>query len=96
MDLAHNFVLADSRCNNEKRDWLPACDHLAAWTERNQRYGTQLGEALEPHGILAELTASNRIAQWAYAQTEAAHGFTWLRGDEMVPLAAEWRKWLIA
>jgi len=50
-----------------------------------------LGEALEQRGIVAELSASNRVAQWAYAQTEAAQGLTWLRADEMVPLAAEWR-----
>jgi hypothetical protein len=91
VDLTHNFVLADSKCNNQKRDRLPACDHLAAWAERNARYGGQLGDALERHGIVAELAASNRVAQWAYAQTEAAHGFTWLRADEMVPLSAEWR-----
>jgi 5-methylcytosine-specific restriction endonuclease McrA len=35
IDLGHNFVLADSRCNLKKRDRLPAYDHLAAWTERN-------------------------------------------------------------
>jgi 5-methylcytosine-specific restriction endonuclease McrA len=35
VDLAHNFVLADSRCNSKKRDRLLACEHLAAWTERN-------------------------------------------------------------
>src|SRR4051794_24856182 len=38
-DLAHNFVLADNTCNNKKRDRLPACEHLAAWTERNAKYG---------------------------------------------------------
>jgi len=50
-----------------------------------------LGDALGQHGIVAELATSNRVAQWAYAQTEAAHGLTWLRADEMVPLAAAWR-----
>jgi len=40
---------------------------------------------------VGELATSNRVAQWAYAQTEAAHGLTWLRADEMVPLAAAWR-----
>ncbi len=28
-DLGHNFVLADNRCNNQKRGRLPACEHLA-------------------------------------------------------------------
>jgi len=68
VDLADNFVLADSRCNNKKRDRLPACDRLAAWAERNAQCGAQLGDALERHGIVAELAASNRVAQWAYAQ----------------------------
>jgi hypothetical protein len=86
-----NFVLADDRCNSKKRDRLPACDHLAAWVERNARYGSQLADALEPHGIVSELAASNRVAQWAPGQTEAAHGLTWVRADEMVPLAAGWR-----
>jgi 5-methylcytosine-specific restriction endonuclease McrA len=32
-DLAHNFVLADDRCNNRKRDRLPAVEHLERWSE---------------------------------------------------------------
>ena len=30
VDLGHNFVLADERCNNKKRERLPACEHLSA------------------------------------------------------------------
>src|SRR5215467_10505682 len=96
VDLGHNFVLADSRCNGRKRDRLPACEHLAAWTERNARFGEQIGKALEERGIVSQLAASHRLAQWAYAQTEAAHGLTWLRADEMVPLSPGWRKLLEA
>jgi HNH endonuclease len=91
-DLAHNFVLADSRCNNKKRDRLPACEHLAAWTERNAQYGDQLGQELFQRGVVGELDASNRVTAWAYAQTEAAQGLTWARADEMVPLAPGWRE----
>jgi 5-methylcytosine-specific restriction endonuclease McrA len=91
VDLGHNFVLADSRCNGKKRNRLPACEHLAAWTERNARFGDQIGKALEERGIVSQLAASNRVAQWAYDQTEAAGGLTWLKADEMVPLAPEWR-----
>jgi len=94
VDLAHNFVLADERCNNKKRDRLPACEHLAAWTERNVTYGDQLRDTLEHRGVTTDLAASNRVANWAYAQTEAAKGLTWLRADEMVPLAAGWRELL--
>jgi hypothetical protein len=94
VDLGHNFVLADSRCNSKKRDRLPAYEHLVAWTERNSTFGDQIGVALEERGIIARLPASKQVAHWAYAQTEAAGGLTWLRADEMVPLKAEWRELL--
>jgi hypothetical protein len=94
VDLGHNFVLADSKCNNQKRDRLPACDHLARWSERNAKFGEQIASELSRRGVVSALPVSNRVAQWAYAQTEAAKGLTWLRGDDMVPLAAEWRKLL--
>jgi hypothetical protein len=92
VDLGHNFVLADDRCNAKKRDRLSACEHLGAWTERNTRFGDQIGTALEEQGMISELAASIRVALWAYAQTEAAHGLTWLRADELVPLGSEWRR----
>jgi HNH endonuclease len=94
VDLGHNFVLADSRCNSKKRDRLPACEHLAAWAERNAQFGQQIGAALEERGIVSELAATRRVAQWAYGQTEAAGGLTWLRADEMVPLRSDWRELL--
>lgn len=87
VDLGHNFVLADSRCNSQKGDRLPAYNYLPAWTERNRHYGDQIGAAMEERGIVSELAASNRVAQWAYAQAESAGGLTWLRSDELVPLA---------
>ena len=90
-DLAHNFVLADSRCNNKKRDRLPACEHLVRWADRNAQYGAQLGQELARRGVVAELTASNRVTHWAYAQTEAACGLTWVQADDMVPLDPAWR-----
>jgi 5-methylcytosine-specific restriction endonuclease McrA len=42
VDLDHNFVLADSRCNSQKRDRLPASDHLASWAERNAQFGAEI------------------------------------------------------
>jgi hypothetical protein len=80
VDLGHNFVLADARCNNYKRDRLPAYEHLAGWVERNAIFGDQIRVALEEHGIVTEVAAS-RIAEWAYAQTEATKGLTWVQGD---------------
>jgi 5-methylcytosine-specific restriction endonuclease McrA len=31
-DLGHNLILADIKCNNRKRDRIPAVEHLARWT----------------------------------------------------------------
>jgi 5-methylcytosine-specific restriction endonuclease McrA len=90
-DLGHNFVLADNRCNNQKRDRLPACEHLVAWAARNAEYGEQLGQQLVQRGVVTELAASNRVTAWAYAQTEAVGGLTWLRADQMEPLTDRWR-----
>jgi 5-methylcytosine-specific restriction endonuclease McrA len=93
-DLAHNFVLADGKCNNKKRDRLPACEHLEVWTQRNATYGAQISTELERRGVIAELGASNRVAEWAYGQTEAVGGLTWRRADEMIPLDCDWRRLL--
>jgi hypothetical protein len=91
VDLGHNFVLADSTCNNRKRDRLPSYNHLAAWMERNSQHGQYLGGLLEERGIISQLAASNCVARWAYSQTEAAGGLTWTHSNEMVPLDASWR-----
>jgi hypothetical protein len=75
----------------KKRDRLPACEHLSRWVERNAQYGSQLELELGQRGVVAELTASNRVTEWAYAQTEAASGLTWVQAEEMVPLAVGWQ-----
>ena len=38
--------------------------------------------------------ASNQVAKWAYEQTAATGGLTWLKGDQMEPLRADWRELL--
>jgi 5-methylcytosine-specific restriction endonuclease McrA len=90
-DLAHNFVLADRRCNGKKRDRMPHTDYLARWSERNRAAGQQIATALNTR-FSCDLEATNRIAFWAYSQTEAASGLTWLRGDELLALSPEWRR----
>ena len=42
IDAIENLVLADRRCNNDKRDLLPAPPHVTAWARRNQHHGTAL------------------------------------------------------
>jgi hypothetical protein len=89
VDLAHNFVLADSGCNSAKGDRLPSCDHLGRWVERNRTWGSQIRAELEQQGILADLIASTRVTEWAYSQTQASGG---LRKDIMIPPPALWRE----
>jgi hypothetical protein len=94
IDLAHNFVLADNQCNSKKRDRMPHIVHLAAWTQRNRDHGSEIASELKDR-FPCDLECANRIAFWAYAQTEAAQGLTWLRGDELLPLSLEWRNHLL-
>lgn len=42
IDVVENLVLADRRCNNDKRDLLAAPPHVAAWARRNQDHGPEL------------------------------------------------------
>ena len=42
IDAIENLVLADQRCNNDKRDLLPAPPHVATWAHRNQRHAAAL------------------------------------------------------
>lgn len=92
VDLGHNFVLADSRCNSKKRERIAAAEHLSAWTERNRRWGDEMAAFLRERGIVCDLACSNRVTEWAYAQTEISGGLTWLRGEDLVPLDPEWRQ----
>jgi 5-methylcytosine-specific restriction endonuclease McrA len=93
IELAHNLVVADSRCKNKKRDRMPYIDHLARWSERNEEHGVEITSMLKEQ-LPSDLATANRVAYWAYSQTEIAHGVTWLRGDELVPLSPEWRRYI--
>ena len=42
IDAVENLVLADRRCNNDKRDLLPGLPHVTAWARRNQRHDTAI------------------------------------------------------
>ncbi|HJU11674.1 MAG TPA: HNH endonuclease signature motif containing protein [Candidatus Binataceae bacterium] len=93
IDLGHNFVLADSACNGKKRDRIAHVDHLAKWSERNREYGAEIASALKDQ-FPCDLACTNRVAHWAYSQTEAANGLTWVRGDELRALSEEWRNYI--
>jgi hypothetical protein len=89
-DLGHNLVLADFKCNNRKRDRIPASSTSRGGPNATPGYGGEITGALRDQ-LAVDLGCSIRIAQWAYGQTEAAGGLTWVRREELEPLSAEWR-----
>ena len=89
LDLGHNFVLADARCNGFKLDRLSAFDHLEHWCERNAggAWTAALDERLLPH----DAARTRRVAAWAYSQAERAGATVWQEGrDGLIDLDPRW------
>jgi hypothetical protein len=95
-DLGHNFVLSHPACNNAKSDHLAAEDHLAAWIERNREHAAEIDARLAEAALPHDMAATVRIAEWAYEQTEQAHGQVWVAKDVFTHLGPEWRRLLVA
>lgn len=91
-DLGQNFILAHDRCNSAKSDFLAAEHHLAAWVERNREHRTELQERLVGAALPCDLTATVRIAQWVYTQTEKANGQVWVMERELRHLGPSWAR----
>lgn len=92
IDLGHNFVLADTRCNSDKGARLASMHHFEHWLERNKNENTSLLEGFGQRGISYDLNTSLRVADWAYSQASASSGLTWHKGKEMQPLPTDWRR----
>lgn len=90
-DLLHNLVLADRRCNSQKRDRIAHIDHLAKWTTRNREQGDDLAAALS-RKVISDLSSAKSVAYWSYSQTEESQGLTWVEGDRLAPLSPSWRE----
>jgi hypothetical protein len=90
LDLGHNLVLADARCNGEKNDRLAAFEHLQRWCARNAR--GHWTEALEERMLPQDSGLTRRVAAWAYGLAETAGATVWQRGrDGLVRLDPRWR-----
>jgi len=93
LDLGHNYVLADARCNGFKLDRLPSAEHLAHWCERNA--GADWTAALERQLLPHDRVRTARVAAWAYGQAERAKATVWQEGkDGLVALDRRWRRTL--
>jgi hypothetical protein len=91
VDLGHNFVLAHSACNNSKRDYLAAENHLENWFERNDRYYDDLTQFFNEKGIIHDWPASKQITCWAYEQASHSQAHVWVHGKETRPIGTYWR-----
>lgn len=90
VDLGHNFVLAHKACNAAKTDDLASERHLERWGRRNGDMGDELGAEFSRRGIIHDLKATTRIAQWAYSQAARSRGLVWDHGRSLVPLGDDW------
>jgi CRISPR/Cas system Type II protein with McrA/HNH and RuvC-like nuclease domain len=89
-DLGHNFVLAHASCNRQKSDRLAAEPHLERWAERNWTHGPGLAAEFDLRRVRHDLTASKRIARWAYGHAAGLGSLVWVRGREVAPLGPGW------
>lgn len=76
-DLGHNFVLAHSACNNNKRDYLAAPRHRERWLTQNlDSHRATIHEALSPY-VLCNAEQSLAVANWAYDIATSTHAKLW-------------------
>jgi len=87
-DTAHNFVLADAKCNNQKRGMLAARLHLEHWLEQIDRHGQEIGTLLAAEGFIADVTGSVSVTRWAYQQAASASGNAWISGKLTEPVGS--------
>jgi 5-methylcytosine-specific restriction endonuclease McrA len=96
IDLGHNFVLADDRCNGYKSDRLAASEHLTRWVDRNRMDSSKLTDRFDQSNLYHDLDSTGKIAVWAYGQAAVVGAQTWVNGaDGLQPLEDGWRSLLI-
>jgi hypothetical protein len=78
IDAVENLVLADRRCNNDKRDLLPGPAHVTAWTRRNERYGTALAELATAARWDTDPAATLAVARSIYSHLPPSGTPLWL------------------
>ncbi len=91
MDLAHNFVLADTGCNAGKSDFLPDVPFLEKWVRRNDDHRAALADGFAKVHAPHDLDVSIQITAWAYEQVERSGGRVWAGGRSYRPLGTRWR-----
>ena len=94
IDAVENLVLADRRCNNDKRDLLPGLPHVTAWARRNQRHGAVLAELATASRWDTDPQATVAVARSIYSHLPQGGTPLWLgfkdvdKADPAAALAA--------
>jgi hypothetical protein len=94
LDLGHNFVLAHTACNQDKRDMLAATGHLERWLERTHTHDTGLQEVFDKARFPYDADASLSVVEWSYETAQRAGALVWVRcKGQTARLTEQWREW---
>ena len=91
IDAIENLVLADRRCNNDKRDLLPGPPHVTAWAHRNKDHGVALSDLARSSRWESDPEATAAVARSISSHLPEGHTPLWLGFkdvDEADPAAA--------
>ena len=80
-----NLVAAHPTCNNSKRDFLAAAEHVQRWVERTRTLDTGLTDVARVAGWPRDATRSGSVATAIYLRLPAAARL-WHRPDEFVSI----------
>jgi HNH endonuclease len=78
IDAVENLVLADRRCNNDKRDLLPGRPHVTAWAHRNEHHGLALVELAAASRWATDPLATVAVARSIYSHLPESGTPLWL------------------
>jgi HNH endonuclease len=78
IDAVENLVLADRRCNKDKRDLLPGPAHVTTWARRNQHYHTALAGLATAARWDTDPAATKAVARSIYSHLPSGATPLWL------------------
>jgi len=91
VDLGHNFVFTDGRCNAAKRDHLAAPGHLVNWKAQNLDRSGELDALFGDAMLRYDARRSLTITAWAYEQAEMSASRVWQHDGVFCSLDSGWR-----
>ena len=83
-----NLVAAHPRCNNSKRDFLAAADHVERWAERSRSRSTELADLARAAGWPRDSARSRSVTAAIYLRLPATARL-WRRPNEFAPMEHE-------